>query len=410
MTVFSNGLVPCKQKECNRLVYPGTGAKTDALCLSCYESGLDARAGVTETGLSDENLVAQVKGFFQARPFKPLQRRSVFTSIEQLFQAMTRAQKQELVDFCITTMSSDLPHAEDLAAALVCFDDGDYKELTTAFFDRRRFYPGQLYRYATKHMFREIRERIIWDTRSRRSLMAALAWMPFEKIAGIFAEMNAEPPEWAAIMKMSFRSWTQTAGWEWTYDEQRRTLFSESCFPMVEDPQNSLCVATDGPIDCGFCQKPMIQLFCVDGDQIGLEGFSGSISALTCEFCGQHGPIFTEWDESGTISWSPHNQMWSPPPAPAIRSMLERRFGARLGKVASPLRSTYLKLPVNRSQIGGLPTVMSRPQYPACPICDETMMFLGQLDANVFGFTNTAIFQTFTCKDCRVSATLLHRP
>ena len=403
-----NQLISCKSEDCNRLVYPDLEQHTGNLCLACFQkygfgdfpTATNAEAGALE----------QIKGKFQTKGFDPFQPDSGFKEIEIQLMTLSAEQQKELAAHCLDLMQTDLPRAEDLAAALACFCSQPQPALTEAFFERRRYYPCQLYRFATKHMFREIKERITWDSRSRRSLLAALAQMPFEQVPGVFAGLNAEPPEWASVIGMGFRSWTHLAGWEWTYDEGRRQLYSPACFPLISDPNNPIEAATDSPIDCGFCQKPLVLLYRIDADQYGVEEFSGIISALTCEDCGRHSTIFTEWDESGVISWPAYNHAQSPPKPDPKAPRINRGFGACLGGPAHILRATYPKFPVKGSQIGGLPTLLNRPQYPICPICDETMRFFGQLAANVLGLTHVGLFQTFTCTDCRVAATLFHHP
>ncbi|MBW5448722.1 hypothetical protein GE107_22020 [Cohnella sp. CFH 77786] len=104
----------------------------------------------------------------------------------------------------------------------------------------------------------------------------------------------------------------------------------------------------------------------------------------------------------GSYSWSEYNslpdyiQETVPVEEPTWRTMRlsERLMGTYAG--------AYWTLEAPVSQIGGHPAWIQDAEYPICPCCSETMMFIGQIDMEQAA-NSEGIYYTILCGSCLIS-------
>jgi hypothetical protein len=77
----------------------------------------------------------------------------------------------------------------------------------------------------------------------------------------------------------------------------------------------------------------------------------------------------------------------------------------QLGADRSPFFAADQFLPTSFSQLGGHPTWIQDASYPACPDCENTMMFVAQLDHDDIEDFSEGLFYAFLCPNCRTTAT-----
>ena len=57
------------------------------------------------------------------------------------------------------------------------------------------------------------------------------------------------------------------------------------------------------------------------------------------------------------------------------------------------------------SQLGGFPEWIQGSSYPHCPLCKETMLFLGQISPVDLNHNAEGMFYAFLCAPCGKAAT-----
>src|SRR5690348_15018172 len=91
------------------------------------------------------------------------------------------------------------------------------------------------------------------------------------------------------------------------------------------------------------------------------------------------GPGFGSFDAAGNGSWSLANPPEFSPGESRNHTRLPQNT-LTVGAPRPPLWGADQFLPTTFSQLGGHPTWIQGANYPKCPKCKETMMFLCQID------------------------------
>jgi hypothetical protein len=129
------------------------------------------------------------------------------------------------------------------------------------------------------------------------------------------------------------------------------------------------------------------------------------LSVVTCSVCTCYGFVFGEVTGEGVASWSSYNtrpkylpddsSTWSPIPWRGVPVKLRKRGAIEAADwCVSPAAS----------QIGGFPTWVQDSDYPQCPCCKQTMVFIAQIDQSAFD-AYEGIYYAFLCSRCRITAT-----
>ncbi|MBE5601200.1 DUF1963 domain-containing protein, partial [Salmonella enterica] len=202
------------------------------------------------------------------------------------------------------------------------------------------------------------------------------------------------------------------AGWELTENGRRRDLYFTQCTHLVkqapEQPAVFRAVAEYGE-NCPHCSLPLINLFEVAPSAVGLstQGWPGQIRILTCQCCTAYNTVFATVDPQGQPRWYEKNALstlavensadWITLPLDVLHP----------GESRLPLFAAEIFLPTTFSQLGGHPAWVQDTDYPTCPTCAQTMMFLAQLSYEDIEEEEYAegMLYGFICPSCQTTAT-----
>ena len=219
-----------------------------------------------------------------------------------------------------------------------------------------------------------------------------LAWIGDEAVQSRFQEWRSNPPRWRPYLHAPPEDYAREAGWELTRAGVRRDLFHRECYGLSAAKEPIIQVGAD---QCVWCGLPLVTLFDIDlrDPRVEFLGISGeTLCIATCEHCVIFAPVFTELDSSGGCRWSnfnlkPSHTAFHRRPVleaaePWLRTRAERH---RLSTIGDPRPSPFeaqefvvLWLGLSVSQVGGHPLWIQDSEYPHCPRCEETMMFVAQ--------------------------------
>jgi hypothetical protein len=289
----------------------------------------------------------------------------------------------------------------------------------------------------TNSLFREAdpttRDQIIAVLESGRAsiseagdLLCALAWIGDETVQHHFQRWDISPPaavsSWGQGSHLS--AWSLFAGWEFTAEGKQRDLYFSGNYDVLPitrasaarlDIPGPLTIATMQEELCGWCGRRLMTLFDIDLRDprmafLGIQGERLRIPmCLNCTFqySFREERVFMDVDWSGMAQWSPINgerpdevQVYSegnvnyvpcfPPPAFVLGAARRTPFD-RIG-----------------AHIGGCPEwPQADPDYPVCPVCQRTMLFLGQHDLGLHELDKIELFgfegylYAFVCVQCR---------
>lgn len=247
-------------------------------------------------------------------------------------------------------------------------------------------------------------------------VLNALAWIGDEVVRAKFIELSGTNSSLYkdTIFSHCRYSTTTRAGWELTSLGERRNLFYAESYELVPferthgnaDMETIVCI-TPHEDKCGWCDLPLltaVELNLYD-QRFGFIGVPGErLKFALCQRCSQFETTFFQMDTKGKSTWFPlplgAGSTLKDEPVLEI-APVGYAFGLRLR------RSAYETLcyPFSPcvSQIGGFPTWLQGEQFPVCPTCKKTMMFVAQLTNADFPYPEGTIYLHF-CPDCRVSA------
>ena len=250
-------------------------------------------------------------------------------------------------------------------------------------------------------------ERVEDDAENRNCILQCLAWIGDDVVVERFAHWRNSPPPWRNSLYIEPEEYAHEAGWELTAEDQRRNLYFPQCFHLEMKSTGSceaLRVVDERNDTCPNCALPLTNLFDVDLKATGLSD-NGSFRVVTCECCTAYSTIFGYMDSKGNAHLSAKNipPAWLPDDESEWRRLPVNSM--RQGNLRSPLFAADPFLPVSFSQLGGHPTWIQDAEYPLCPQCSHTMMFLAQLDYADIEQYGEGIIYAFICPECRTTAT-----
>ena len=169
---------------------------------------------------------------------------------------------------------------------------------------------------------------------------------------------------------------------------------------------------------CGLCHAPLHRLLSLQEPALaGIDG-SGPIEFATCLSCQgweSDGPMFYRHDADGVVSAHPVQQRDDPLRPEVVANALQ---DAEVQLFAAPGRWACQDWGEsngrqNLSRVGGAPSWVQSPDYPACPDCQQDMAFVMQLDSGLpqadggeWLWGSGGCNYTFWCAGCRVSGQL----
>lgn len=252
----------------------------------------------------------------------------------------------------------------------------------------------------------------------RQDLLPALAWIGDEHVQRRFLQWRETPPHWSIspYFRQPLDAYAHYAGWELTGDGKRRELYSQQCYELIPIEQTQAS-AIPGPVAvissheerCDWCGRQLLTLFDFNVteprfDFLRLRGDRLRIAMCSscCIFSDAH--AFFDVDMHGASHWSACNGEHDPHQAEEniLLSPGQLVLGQRR---RTPFEAGASYWQRGLSQIGGHPEWVQYPEYPCCPGCQQTMMFVGQLEPiDILADTEGMIY-AFLCAECGKTTT-----
>jgi hypothetical protein len=414
--------IPCANPDCSNTLLPATAAANNGLCAPCIGAirkkehdeyvRMNRRTVNQYEGITDSVEIAVI--MLSPRKYDPLiDYAAPPMSSEALFAALTNTEALRLAEIASNALTSgDTDLAEDIAKSLAMLTDYDFTEMLRAWVTRDHHWPAIVFRSAKP----EIRDAIIDSVSNGRAnanhALSALAWIGDDAVRQAFIDWDIQRPAWASKLHVSPSAYSETAGWE-IVNDSRRDLFHESCFALtqVAYDQSVSSVKTFQPAQkaCPWCGYELCHMLEIDlsNPSLAFLKFAGSrIPILTCHGCTCYGGAFySKIKLDGNADphplgvrpkWLPdHSEPWREPAWKNITVALTPRRAIHAADPCMELKS---------SQIGGLPCWIQDSEYPKCPDCSNTMVFVAQLNEADFP-ASEGTYYAFLCTCCRTTAT-----
>jgi hypothetical protein len=418
----------CRAEGCENSITAATAARTDGYCAPCHGKLVRARRDthVRENrkdvdpfaGISDTAEILRIA--HQDRPHDPLinyappPRR-----IEELYGSLTHAQGKELMAFAEQSLrSGNTRVAEEIATHLAAFTAYSLDDMLETWLKLGRFWPAIAFRGAGEGICRDLLShlrptRSLWSRFKMKEVNAdhalqAAAWIGTDLVIEAYQRFDAEPPAWARGLHIRPSQYAQTAGWELCRGE-RRELTVKRCVSIVPASQTETCAdiklferRNDTCVRCGSHIVNLLTISRKSAPGLAIGLTSDKLEVTTCPVCTCFGTMFGQLDAGGNgrvVRYSGTQRVvrddWASSPWSEVPIELVER---------PAIYAADMSLPTTHTKIGGLPSWVQDSDYPTCPMCSETMIFIAQIDQGDFS-GHEGVYYAFFCRDCRTTAT-----
>jgi hypothetical protein len=256
--------------------------------------------------------------------------------------------------------------------------------------------------------------------RFRIECLCGLAWIGDAVVQQRFAAWRQLPPHWD---RPEYRvpEYAYVGGWELTNDGRRRNLYYPTCHALIpldkapaEQSPGPVAVVTSASDQgtCRWCQRALVTLFDLnlrDG-RLHFLGVQGERLRLSmCLNCSLHTRVYTDFDLAGRTAWSGINPNQPPDNGLSYYDDQDVLSLPRERLVFGPPRRTPYETSSRYwepglSQLGGMPEWVQDAEYPRCPVCQQTMLFIGQVEPLDLLWEEGMIY-AFACFPCGKATT-----
>lgn len=317
-----------------------------------------------------------------------------------------------MADHALTLIGTDRnDEAVEIVRCLTAFTEANLDSCLRAFVSHGSFWPWYPFHRSPPDVRDDLLARIDCDAENRHPILAALAWIGDATVVKQFDSWRRMPPPWNKSFDFPIHHYPHEAGWELTRDGQRRDLCFRQCVQLQKKgpshtPASFLSLVERADF-CPCCQSSLTTLFDFDPTSFGIShdhGTFGPVQIVTCEICTTFETVMGFVDQDGRGWWGPKNVC---PHLPDHWTSFERLPNDALtpGKVRPAIFGVDWCLPTTFSQLGGYPAWLQNAEYPGCPMCSKTMMFLAQLACDEIEEYSEGFYYAFICPDCRTTAT-----
>jgi hypothetical protein len=296
---------------------------------------------------------------------------------------------------------------DDVARHLASFASIDLGRCQEALLDRRLLRPSFVFRGAHERIVDRLFALLPGRSASSgavtmNDVLLALAWTRAPRVIESMIEWSRHRPSWSSDLHIPPHEYTQCAGYI-LEDTAVRDLVVLPALRMIESDAQSASVSLFEPIDgpaCPRCLRSPISLFDVDVVALPVELRADIPSRVpTCLDCSCYGgPAFVQLAADGTWRWLPV----------AVSAAEHRGEAWELASRTASLKARLAWEAVDWcvadgiSQIGGHPSWVQDPRYPACPRCRRTMMTVAQVALEDFDEFGDGVFYVHHCTRCAI--------
>lgn len=403
--------LPCRTPGCSGTILPDTAERTDRLCMPCVHRArreqwerhvaehrveVDRFAGVTDVveliRLSHEKPRAHPLVADKAAP----------ATLDSLYRRLTQDGADRLVDLARGSSEDMLV---DVAGHLACFSLVDLHTVQQALLDVGLARPS----YAFCDAKPDVVQRLLGGLADDAPIawehgLAALAWTRSAEGMAAFDRWQRRPPPWASQMYVAADAFTRDAGYA-LRDGSPRSIVLPACAAITEaseQPVSDSALVLFAPVadpdapPCPSCHTPPVAVLTIVEDRLPA-ALRGHLPArvIACMQCASRDAAsFTRGTDGGTWTWVATGPA-DPRPWPTLE----------LSPVACSLTPRSTREAVDwlvtkaASQLGGLPAWVGDWGYEPCPLCDEWMTVIAQVDE--FGLGGMMVYVSW-CRACDV--------
>ena len=409
----------CKAEGCDREIQLATVKRNDGLCGPCAAA---VKRAEMEKNRQDVNLYAGIEDPVEIIKImlKPLYPNPMFNylpyhkTLEELVCDLDSKQIDRLVKFAARKIKSEgsAQEIEVLLCALAALTDASLTAIQNACIAVEDYHPPFIFRKASAKVRNQLIDKLDSNEENRRLILYALAWIGDDIVIENFPKWIESQNNPATDQPDQVSDYTHDAGWEIDTNNQRRNLYLDTCYPLIQTEakeSDSFAVINYKDQKCPYCSSQLATFLDLNLENTKLNyiPYSGSNLTITsCPICSCFSDcFFMELEEDNKPKISQYNKQSEYLPLDRLDELYKPTHSYTISsETRESLCSTTPYLNITFSQIGGMPTWEQDHAYPACPKCGQTMIFIGQIANNDFDKLSEGIYYSFLCSDCNITA------
>ena len=404
--------VPCKTPGCFGNILPSTAEATGGFCRPCVNRAkAEEKQRYIEANRVEVNRFAGVSDpveilrlIHDPPPMDPLVVQVPYSrSTFDVYRHLSQADVERLV-----TVASETPEMlQTVASYLSCFSTVSLDVCQRALLAEGDPYPPHAFREASESVVGALFELVERSVGERDDLLldhalSALAWTRSSRVIEAMVSWSESPPEWSSLLAIPAHAYARVAGFE-IESGAVRELTLPHAFELVPSENSVGAGSVDlfesqaTGLTCPRCAQPATVLARLD--RAGLPELRGRIpnEVLTCVECAPYGTVFIQRHAKAGWNWL----LSDGEPAEGAEEWKREPRAATLAPRPPWEAVDYLCEENGFSQIGGQPTWIRDPEYPACPQCARSMPTVMQIALADF-YLEEGIFYVHYCSGCVV--------
>lgn len=328
---------------------------------------------------------------------------------DQVYSELNEAEQARMVEYAKGLIGSDRnDEAEQILLCLGAFTQADLTEVLRILVTRRTYWPSLIFHRSSPDVRDALLREVEADAENRNLILIALAWVGDDLVVEQFRRWQVAPPSWSGDLYVPPEDYARQAGWELSEGGQRRELYLQQSYELKKGPSQmpeSFIAVRDRSDECPWCHSKLTSLFYLAPQAFDLKLQPEKIEVATCAVCTAFGTVYGTYNENGKAEWSSKNV--TPEYLPDDAGEWDRlpTDALAVGKSRPPLWAADWQLPTTYSQLGGHPTWVQDAEYPKCPECSKTMIFIAQIANDEIQEYTEGTYYAFVCSDCRSTAT-----
>ena len=331
---------------------------------------------------------------------------------------------QEAIDAAIHKICDEIRETEKLDkerhlfTKLLNYRDIDTAEIAKAAFEKRLFYPSEIYKDAPDDVLQAMLSMLKQDdipSRLAGGLLLCLAIHGGEEVFHTFTELEKQPRKWQEKLYISPSVYATYGGWSYDGDGNALQTNFEKCYPMIQADANQrkhspVKIGARTNEKCSYCGCTVVNLMEIDGRDSRLRclGIDGNIKVKCCPSCVMNTDAnlcrYSIDGESEIVYDSEPLNTEDYVRDSGIEELCSNSY--ILGE--SPVPPRYAADWEGGSSIGGFAFWIQDCDIRICPDCKKPMKYLAQIqwDTVLDGWEGNAYIEI--CKDCCLIA-ILHQ-
>ena len=323
----------------------------------------------------------------------------------EAYEALTPSEVEAMVETIITKMMQDqYKEVENDFTNLVAYHDINTEKIAHIAFEKRLFYPPELYKDASAQT-QEALIALLLDPacKDANAILCSLATIGSERVREVFYALEKNPLPWRKKLYVDPSIYAECGGWSFDTKGDKIDLIYQDTYALYREKRvdNAIKLGTKRAGTCSVCGCSLVDILTLDGtdERLAFLGIKGKIKIPICPSCASMcEKILVRYQVDGESTFE------------MIEPFGDENYMSP--KDLEDLENNQLVLSLEKKPlyygrgcdelctIGGNPVWIQDWQYETCPDCQKKMKLLAALSWDYLFDSMEGTLYVEICTDC----------